>query len=308
MRDYGTVHTQFWIHPVYSKISISAKLIAVYLLTCPHTNMLGCFRLPEEYIAVDLLLDKSTVHSALGELIKVNFMSIDFQHGWILIHSFLEWNPIENPNQAKHIIKIFEKTPSQLNFYSKLIEILLNLPKQFNEDFKNHLHTLSKEFQNRSKTLSEPFRNQEQKQDQKQEQKQDQEQEVSDEQNVTETLPDVVIAIPLNSGGDYPITQLQIHQWETLYPAVDVMQILRNIRGWNLANPKKRKTKSGILQHINTWLAKEQNNAGAQNTLSGNNRAPPYKFSSNLNEQNMRAAEQWIRNTESNVIDGEIAT
>ena len=124
MRDYGTVHTQFWIHPVYSKLSITAKLIAVYLLTCPHTNMLGCFRLPEEYIAVDLLLDKANVHRAIEELINVNFMSMDFHHGWMLIHSFLEWNPIENPNQAKHIIKLFEKTPSQLTVYTHLIKIL----------------------------------------------------------------------------------------------------------------------------------------------------------------------------------------
>jgi len=293
MRDYGTVHTQFWIHPIYSKLSITAKLIAVYLLTCPHTNMLGCFRLPEEYISVDLLLDKPNVHKALEELIKVNFLSMDFQQGWILIHSFLEWNPIENPNQAKHIIKIFEKTPSQLNIYPKLIEILSSASEQFSEDFQNRLQT-----------LAEPFRNQEQKQDQKQEQ--GQEQKVNVEQKISETVSDVVIDIPLNSGCDYSITQLQISQWASLYPAVNIIQILRNIRGWNLANPKKRKTKSGILQHINTWLAKEQNNAGSQNTLHGNNRAPPYKSASHLNEQNLRAAEQWIRSSESNVIDGEI--
>ena len=160
------------------------------------------------------------------------------------------------------------------------------------------------------KTLLEPFRNQEQEQEQeqKQEQKQEQEQEqeVSAEQKIPETLPDEIISIPLNSGGDYPITQFQISQWESLYPAVDILQSLRNIRGWNLANPNKRKTKSGILSHINTWLSKDQNNSGKQNSLHGNNRAPPYKSASNLNEQNMRTAEEWIRNSEANVIDGEI--
>ncbi len=299
MRDYGTVHTQFWIHPVYSKLSITAKLIAVYLLTCPHTNMLGCFRLPEEYIAVDLLLDKSNVHSALEELIKVNFLSIDFQHGWILIHSFLEWNPIENPNQAKHIIKLFDKTPSQLNIYPKLVEILSSVPKQFDEDFKNYLQILLKPFRNQE---------QEQKQDQNQKQGQEQEQEDSAEQKISEALLEEVIAIPLNSGGEYPLKQFQIQQWELIYPAVDIMQALRNIRGWNLANPKKRKTKSGILQHINTWLAKEQNSAGTQTNLLSINLASTYKSNSNVNEQNRRAAEEWIRNSEVNVFDGEIAT
>jgi hypothetical protein len=117
--------------------------------------------------------------------------------------------------------------------------------------------------------------------------------------------PPVVIAIPLNSGGEYPITQSQILQWESLYPAVDVMQTLRSILGWNLANPKKRKTKSGILQHINTWLAKDQNHPGKQ-TSSANNRAPPYKPPNDLQEYNARVAEQWMRESESKIVDGEI--
>jgi hypothetical protein len=305
MRDYGTVHTQFWIHPVYSRLSVSAKLIAVYLLTCPHTNMLGCFRLPEEYIAVDLLLDKSSVHKALEELTKVNFLSVDFQHGWILIHSFLEWNPIENPNQAKNIIKIFEKTPSQLNIYPKLIEILSTISEQFDEGFQDRLQTLLKGFRNHSETLSELFRNQEQDQEQEQKQDQEQEQEVSAAQKSSGTFSEVMIAIPLSGGGEYPIIPSQISQWGSLYPAVDILQALRNIRGWNLANPKRRKTQSGVLSHINTWLAKEQNNAG-KSALSANNRAPPYKNSLNLQEHNSRVAEQWLRESETKIVEGEI--
>ncbi|MBW2099125.1 MAG: hypothetical protein JRG77_10135 [Deltaproteobacteria bacterium] len=39
------------------------------------------------------------------------------------------------------------------------------------------------------------------------------------------------------------------------------MQGLREIRAWNLANSRNRKTRSGILRHINTWLKKEQDRA-----------------------------------------------
>lgn len=66
--------------------------------------------------------------------------------------------------------------------------------------------------------------------------------------------------LPLNDSSEYAIYENQVSEWKSLYPAVDVAQSLRNMRGWCLSNPKNRKTKSGILRFINSWLAKEQNN------------------------------------------------
>ena len=79
----------------------------------------------------------------------------------------------------------------------------------------------------------------------------------SDGSSATPPVP--VIAIPLNDKTEHPVTQAMIAEWVALYPDCDVLQTLREIRGWNLANPTKRKTKSGIANHINRWLAKEHN-------------------------------------------------
>ena len=49
-----------------------------------------------------------------------------------------------------------------------------------------------------------------------------------------------------------------IDDWSELYPNVDVMQELRNMKGWCNSNPTKRKTKRGVLRFINSWLAREQ--------------------------------------------------
>ena len=70
----------------------------------------------------------------------------------------------------------------------------------------------------------------------------------------------VVITITLNDLSEYPITEAHIKEWSELYPAVNIMQELRKMKGWATANPKKRKTKGGILRFINAWLAKEQDN------------------------------------------------
>lgn len=74
-----------------------------------------------------------------------------------------------------------------------------------------------------------------------------------------------IIALPLNTGEEYPIVTEQAEEWAGLYPAVDVIQQLRAMRGWLNANPSKRKTKNGILRFVNTWLSKEQDRGG--NTL-----------------------------------------
>ena len=69
----------------------------------------------------------------------------------------------------------------------------------------------------------------------------------------------VVIAIPLVGNAEYDVHQGLVDEFEKLYPAVDVPQTLREIRAWNLTRPNQRKTATGILKHINTWLSKEQN-------------------------------------------------
>jgi hypothetical protein len=79
--------------------------------------------------------------------------------------------------------------------------------------------------------------------------------------------PPPVATLPLNDDSEYPVTQEQVDEWKELYPAVDVMQQLRNMRGWLNANKTRRKTRAGILRFINGWLAKEQNRGRASPPL-----------------------------------------
>ena len=65
--------------------------------------------------------------------------------------------------------------------------------------------------------------------------------------------------IPLVDGSEWPVPESFAVDLEKSYPAVDMKQTLREIRAWNLANPKNRKTVSGIKRHINQWFSKEQN-------------------------------------------------
>lgn len=66
------------------------------------------------------------------------------------------------------------------------------------------------------------------------------------------------VYLPLNDGSQYSVTEAQVSEWSALYPAVDVRQQLRSMRGWLDANPGKRKTQRGIMRFINGWLSREQ--------------------------------------------------
>lgn len=81
------------------------------------------------------------------------------------------------------------------------------------------------------------------------------------------TEPDTrvpVITLQLNTGEEYPFYDSDIIQWKELYPAVDVMQELRNMKGWCISNPTKRKTKRGINRFVNNWLSREQDKGGTR--------------------------------------------
>lgn len=71
-----------------------------------------------------------------------------------------------------------------------------------------------------------------------------------------------VITIPLVNKTEHPITQEQVLEWSTAYPAVDVMQQLRNMRQWCIGNPSKRKTARGINAFIVRWLTSKQDKGG----------------------------------------------
>lgn len=77
---------------------------------------------------------------------------------------------------------------------------------------------------------------------------------------LSDSTPSVAV-LPLVDGTEYPVTEKAAAELSSLYPAVDVDQELRNMRGWLMANPRNRKTKAGIKRFVNNWLSREQNRA-----------------------------------------------
>lgn len=83
-------------------------------------------------------------------------------------------------------------------------------------------------------------------------------------ENIDSTISaEPVIVLPLNHG-EHTVTEDDVREYMQLYPAVDVMQELRNMRGWLISNPGRRKTSKGIRTFITTWLSKRQDKPTAR--------------------------------------------
>ena len=72
---------------------------------------------------------------------------------------------------------------------------------------------------------------------------------------------ELVLELPLIDKSLYPIYEKDIQKWETIYPAVNIMQEFRNMLGWLDSHPKNRKTKGGVSRFINSWLGRCQDKA-----------------------------------------------
>ena len=77
-----------------------------------------------------------------------------------------------------------------------------------------------------------------------------------------------LVLLPLNDGSDHGITASSVAEWSSSFPAVNVLQQLRQMRAWLVAKPERRKTPRGINAFIVNWLSREQDRGGAQRTGS----------------------------------------
>lgn len=110
-------------------------------------------------------------------------------------------------------------------------------------------------------------------------------------------VEEVIISTFLLTGKDNPefqVTEKMVTEFTECYPAVDVEQELRNIKAWCISNPNKRKTKSGAMKFINTWLADKQNKSKGQNNGQQNRQHKPPTTIETLAPY----AESWARKIE----------
>lgn len=147
-REYAKIYCTFWQNPDLISCSQDAKLIAIYLETCSHGNIIGCFRIHPAYIAADLNMGIETVSKGLSELSSKGLITLCEHYSIVLLKGFFRNNKLENKNQCIAAVKRANEIPDDCLVIPELAKLL-------NEQFRK---LEDKDFETLWDTLSEPLR------------------------------------------------------------------------------------------------------------------------------------------------------
>ena len=127
-----------WNDAKFNKLSNESRFMFMYLVTCPHRNMIGLYSLPKIYIQYSMHLSEDAIDKSLKELKDNGFATYDDEAETVLVNNFIKHNPLDNPNMVKGAVKSIRTIPkTQLIF--KLIDILKVGNTKYSEDMINHI-------------------------------------------------------------------------------------------------------------------------------------------------------------------------
>jgi hypothetical protein len=127
MKSFSKLYSDFWINYDNSAVlgtGVDGQLMAVYLQSNTHQNMLGAYYLPLLYISSDLKLSVKKVHAALKKLCKMNYCKYDdkTQHVWVcnLVSEQVGEEVDIKDNRIKALQAIWTSLPSKLEFLEEI--------------------------------------------------------------------------------------------------------------------------------------------------------------------------------------------
>jgi hypothetical protein len=132
---YQKIFSQIWFDEKFAALTPMQQRLYLYILTCPHGNLTGCFVLKSGYACADLKSLQKDFEKDLAKLVEMGLVKYCQTHELILIPNFLKYNPITNPNQKKAAIKLIKQMPkSQLLLHLK--GLIKGLPEELWEGIR----------------------------------------------------------------------------------------------------------------------------------------------------------------------------
>lgn len=111
MSRYQRVYTYIWQDESFVALSPECQRLFIYLLSSPHSNIVGLYSLPVGYACGDLRC-KDTEFLKWMNLIQMSGMArYDGEANVVLIPNYLTYNPMLSPNHVKAAHKIIKGLP-----------------------------------------------------------------------------------------------------------------------------------------------------------------------------------------------------
>ncbi len=152
-RPYWRVSPAFWTDEKVLDWDQDTRYLALYILTCPHRNLEGLFRLPKGYIMDDLQWSPERLGEPFRVLLDEGFIEYDGRARLCLIVNALEYQSPDNDNYAKAGVKQLAELPKS-GLFTRLLELAElhcqplakalreGLPERYGEPLSSKLLTL----------------------------------------------------------------------------------------------------------------------------------------------------------------------
>jgi hypothetical protein len=119
MSRFSKIQSSVWSSDKFYKVNDFQRIVYLYLLSCPHGNSAGLFRLREGYAREDLRCTSVKYQESLKALKEAGLIEADGEI--IFIRQFLKFNPLCNMSHATGTNKMLEDYKSS-NLYGLFYE------------------------------------------------------------------------------------------------------------------------------------------------------------------------------------------
>src|SRR3990167_10252555 len=108
------INTKFWIDPfVLDYLDPLEKLVYIYLITNPYTNICGIYELPLKVMGVETGIETDNLKKVIIPRLE-KYGKIKYKNGWVALKNF-----IKNQNEGSDDVKLgikreLDKVPQEL--------------------------------------------------------------------------------------------------------------------------------------------------------------------------------------------------
>jgi hypothetical protein len=143
MREYARISPKFWVGETGKQIrtlGTESQLLAMYLMTSPHSNMLGLYWCPTSYMAHETGLTLQGASKALQRLVDCGFCEYDDASEFVWVYEMAKYQIgdklKETDKQSKGVQNAYEdlpRNPFLSGFYEKYAECFCMTSKRYSD-------------------------------------------------------------------------------------------------------------------------------------------------------------------------------
>lgn len=100
-RQFSMISPALWTSKRFRGLSPGAQLGLLYIMSGPHSDSIGCYRLPNSYACGDRSIEAETWRAYLDELKEADCILTDTGAEYVLVRRWFKHNPLKNLDHAK---------------------------------------------------------------------------------------------------------------------------------------------------------------------------------------------------------------